>query len=44
MKHFRALAEESAYPFENVQYHSQCVNASQHAPLVNVLALALLNL
>lgn len=35
MKHFRALADESFYPFENVQYHSQCPNAStEHPPLV----------
>ena len=42
MKHFRALAEESAYPFENIQYHSQCSNVSSaHPPMVRWLILSI---
>jgi hypothetical protein len=34
MKHVRALAEESVYPFENVNFETQCKNVSAAHPAV----------
>jgi hypothetical protein len=37
MKHMRALAEESVYPFENVNFETQCKNISAaHPPVVRL--------
>ena len=43
MKHMRALAEESVYPFENVNFETQCKNISAaHPPVVRLSNAALL--
>lgn len=37
MKHVRAIAEESPFPFENILYRTQCPTAGEHTPLTPVI-------